>query len=167
MVRGVFDTLAMQDNCQEPIKLSKSVIRRRKRQAKREEQYQLRVAEKRALLFAKYQAGTMKRNKQRAERDAYSAVLQEDTGLSKSDIRKKLRRQGRARRKALIAAEQDTEKAVTQILADTQALLVEKEAELLAMRDVAQKDALLAAEKIAFLEERMDDLLVVLKEGGV
>ena len=52
----------------------------------------------------------------------------------------------------------------THILADTQALLEEKEEELLAMRDAAS----IASEKIAFLEERMDDLLVVLKDlqGG-
>lgn len=61
------------------------------------------------------------------------------------------------------------EKIATQMLARTQALLVEKEAALLEMQDAAHRDALIAAEKIAFLEERMEDLLTVLKEspGGL
>lgn len=58
-----------------------------------------------------------------------------------------------------------SERKAAQLLTDTQALLDEKEAELFATRDTAYKDMLLAAERIAYLEERMEDLLVVLKES--
>ncbi|KAG1890732.1 uncharacterized protein F5891DRAFT_1197812 [Suillus fuscotomentosus] len=150
------ENIAMRDTSQEPIKLSKSQIRRRKREERREKQRKLRLAEQRAILFAKYQMGTRKRNKQRADRDAIFVVRQQDTGSSGSDVHKKIRKEKKAKRKALVAEEQE---ATTQMLARTQALLIEKEAALLEMQDAAHRDALIAAEKIAFLEERMEDLL--------
>ncbi|KAG2129693.1 uncharacterized protein EDB93DRAFT_1108619 [Suillus bovinus] len=163
-VIGALDSISVEDTSKKPVKLSKSRIRERKKQEKIEKRRELRLAEQRTILFARYQRGTMKQNKKRADHDARLAVEQEETGLSRSDICKKKRREKRKKKKALIAAEQHAKREATQKLADMEALLVEKEAELLAVRDAAYRDALLAAEKIAFLEERMDDLLVPVED---
>ncbi|KAG1899877.1 uncharacterized protein F5891DRAFT_980821 [Suillus fuscotomentosus] len=144
--------------------LSKSQIRHRKQQEKLEKQRESRLAEQRLILLARYQKGTMKRNKKRAYDNAWRIVAQEETGLSRSAIHKEIRREKRAKKKALVAAEQDTKRKASQILSDTQALLIENEEELVAVQNAAHRDVLLAAKKIAFLEERMDDLLVVLKD---
>ncbi|KAG2123259.1 uncharacterized protein EDB93DRAFT_1110886 [Suillus bovinus] len=141
-----------------------SGIRTMKGLDKWEKRCALRVAEQKDILFARYQKGTMKRNKRRAEQDALFIVQQEETDLTRSDIKKEIQRKKIAKRRAAAAAKREARKMETHILADTQALLEEKEEELLAMRDAAS----IASEKIAFLEERMDDLLVVLKDlqGG-